>query len=225
MENCRNGVFASGYKLRAQKYQRAGDDSGANAVCLTCDDTDVCSKMANEGDWSYPSYECPKGSFLTGWRQNVQDPRGLGLLRDDVALCNVEYKCRSFETWEEVAADMKGQGMEKGTWSRFKECPRGEFICGINTRVEDPNTDDTALNDIRHLCCKPVNARKKKSKKRWVIFVAFFLSFQYPGLTYYTSMKRNQVCVRFGEGRRKIKELLFVYDTFERPAIQCNRDN
>ncbi len=114
VENCRNGIFATGFLLRAEKYQGAGDDSGANAVCLKCDDQDVCSKMGNEGEWSPEPYMCPKGSYLSGWRQNVEPLKGWGLLRDDTALNNVEYKCRDAQTWELVDAKMKGQGMERG---------------------------------------------------------------------------------------------------------------
>ncbi len=49
-----------------------------------------------------------------------------------------------------------------GVWSRFKECPRDLFICGIDTRVDDPGGDDKGLSDIKHLCCKPIFVKKKK---------------------------------------------------------------
>lgn len=157
-EYCAGGVFASGFTLRAEESQKAGDDTGANGVCIRCGDKDVCSKYGQWGQWSDVQL-CPKGSFLTGWRQNVEDNQGNG---DDTALDNVEYRCRDLKTWE-VTDTLKTNAEEWGRWSRWKECDRGDFICGINTRVEDPDGDDTALNDIKHQCCKPL--LKKKAKK------------------------------------------------------------
>ena len=162
MENCKNGVLASGFSIRAQKEGGGAfyDDTGANAVCIKCDTTNVCSKKSPWGTWSGP-HNCPENSYLSGWRQNVEEKQGWAT--DDTSLNNVEYKCRDIETWEETDV-IKGQAKEWGKWSLFVECPKGFFICGINTRVEDNTYDDTALNDIRHQCCKPL--LKKKAKKK-----------------------------------------------------------
>ena len=124
---------------------------------MKCHHDDVCSKHGNWGDWSEPQI-CPANSFLSGWRQNVEGRQGNG---DDTALDNVEYRCRNVKTWQ-LTKDLKVEAEEWGTWSRWKECPEGQFICGIQTRVEDPDGDDTALNDIKHQCCKPVLKKKKK---------------------------------------------------------------
>ena len=162
MEYCKPGIFASGFLFRAEKSQGSGDDTGGNAVCLQCRDETVCSKEGQWGEWS-DTQRCPRDSFISGWRQNVEGKLGWGNLKDDTALDNVEYKCRNIETWAETN-DLKVSAEEWGSWSRWKECPRGEFICGINTRVESPGGDDTALNDIEHQCCKPILKKKKKAK-------------------------------------------------------------
>ena len=156
-EYCEGGIFAKGFTFRVEKDIGSGDDTGGNAVCLRCGDVDVCSKEGYWGTWSDPQI-CPRNSFLSGWRQNVEKLQWLG---DDTALDNVEYRCRDIETWQHTK-DMKVDASEWGTWSRWKECPRGEFICGIETKVEDPGGDDTALNDIIHQCCKPIHKKKKK---------------------------------------------------------------
>eukprot|EP00112_Aurelia_sp_Birch-Aquarium-sp1_P001729 Seg1189.2 transcript_id=Seg1189.2/GoldUCD/mRNA.D3Y31 product="Vitelline membrane outer layer protein 1-like" protein_id=Seg1189.2/GoldUCD/D3Y31 len=158
MQYCPNGVFADGFIIRAQQPSN-DDETGANAVCITCKDQYVCSKEASWGAWS-EEYKCPKGSFLYAWRQNVERERDA---TDQSALDNVEYKCKNMDTGE-VTKKMKGNGYEWGIWSRFKGCPANQFICGINTKVEDPNSDDSALNDIQHECCE-MTISKKKAKK------------------------------------------------------------
>ncbi len=160
MEYCPNGVFAEGFILKAEQ-PIDGDDTGANGVCLICKGrTNHCSKIGPWGDWS-EEYKCPAGSYLSGWRQNLESEQGRG---DDTALNNVEYRCRNFETWALESKTLKGNGKEWGSWSRYVECPDNEFICGINTKVEDPDGDDTALNDIQHECCRPDLSKKKKIK-------------------------------------------------------------
>ena len=156
MQYCPNGVFADGFILKAEQ-PIDGDDTGANAVCILCKGEYICSKEGTWGTWS-GIYKCPKGSYLYGWRQNVEGPGG-----DDTALDNVEYKCKSVDTGE-VTKTMRGNGHEWGSWSRFQGCPANQFICGINTRVEDwvgHDGDDTALNDIIHQCCEMDLSKRK----------------------------------------------------------------
>ena len=162
-ETCTKGAFSSGFVIRVDKREFAGDDTAANAVCIICNESEQrCSRKGLWGDWSSP-FKCPKGSYLAGWRQNVTPNQGWGLLADDTALNNVEYECRDLESWEETQK-LKGNGFEWGSWSRFKRCQKGEFICGINTRVAPHYYDDTALNDIIHKCCKPQFSSKKMAK-------------------------------------------------------------
>ena len=93
----------------------------------------------------------------------MEPNKGLGVLADDTGLNNVEYEYRDLETWKETTM-LKGNGHTWGRWSRFKRCPRGHFICGLNTRVAPHYHDDTALNDIIHKCCKPQFSAKKMAK-------------------------------------------------------------
>ena len=163
MDVCTNGEFAQGFSLKVAEEAGAGDDTAANAICITCDETEErCSKKGLWGDWSQP-FKCPAGSYLTGWRQNVEANQGWGLLADDTGLNNVEYECRDLEKWE-VTETLTGNGFEWGSWSRFKRCPHGQFICGLNTRVAPFYYDDTALNDIIHKCCKPEFPAKKMAR-------------------------------------------------------------
>lgn len=160
MDTCDKGSFASSFSIKVDERQFAGDDTAANAICISCKlDEQRCSKKGLWGEWSMP-HECPKGSYLTGWRQNVEANKGWGLLADDTALNNVEYECRDLETWEKTGT-LKGEGQDWGDWSMYVRCPEGQFICGINTRVAPHYHDDTALTDIKHQCCKPRFSKKK----------------------------------------------------------------
>ena len=67
---------------------------------------------------------------------------------DDTAANNIKFRCTSNPILE---GDGTGWG-EYGGWS--KECRNGG-ICGIETKMEkrQGKGDDTALNDVRFLCC------------------------------------------------------------------------
>ena len=152
MQYCPDSVFADGFKLRAQ-LPSIEDNTGANSVCLICKGQYYCSKEGIWGIWSH-DYKCPKGSFLYGWQQNVEWHTGVD---------NVRYRYKDMETGQ-VTKEMRGFGIEWGSWSTFKGCPENQFICGINTRVAPWGGDDTALNDIRHGCCELDPSRKKAKK-------------------------------------------------------------
>ena len=151
--HCPNGLLAYGFYMRVEG-DVSGDDTSVNAVCLKCtvgSGNEICSHYGPWGVWKTEKL-CPKECFLSGWKQRVEPPQGLG---DDTALNNVEYKCRRRNNWSvcPTGNTMIGEGTEWGDWSRWKECPQGQFICGINTRLEPRGGDDTALNDIQHQCC------------------------------------------------------------------------
>ena len=129
MDYCENGVLANGFLLKAEKDQGSGDDTGANAVCLQCDDMQRCSSKGSWGEW-LGTIGCPKGSYSTGWRQNVEDRL---VLRDDTALDNVEYICRDIESWRRTKK-IKAKAEEWGRWNGFQEC-----------KVEINGDDDAAL--------------------------------------------------------------------------------
>ncbi len=45
-----------------------------------------------------------------------------------------------------------------GSWSDVKICPDGQWVCGLQQRVEPPvgggiGDDDTAMNAVRFYCC------------------------------------------------------------------------
>ena len=67
--------------------------------------------------------------------------------RDDTAGNSVNMIC----TDETI---LQGNGREWGTWSSMVFCPFNTAICGIKTRVEPENKDNTALNDVEFFCCE-----------------------------------------------------------------------
>ena len=81
---------------------------------------------------------------------------GVALGGDDTALNSVMYRCRREDNWKQCKTMHASTSFDHGDWSDWKECPHKYFICGVQTRVEEPqgSGDDTALNDIQHQCCK-----------------------------------------------------------------------
>lgn len=47
-----------------------------------------------------------------------------------------------------------GADSHYGQWS--ERCPQGSAICGLQTRIDDYNTnnDNTGLNDMKLICCE-----------------------------------------------------------------------
>ncbi|ROL46790.1 Vitelline membrane outer layer protein 1 [Anabarilius grahami] len=95
------------------------------------------------GEWTDIKW-CPAG-FLTTFQLRVESFQGS---EDDTAANNIRFKCSE-------GSLLEGGGTSWGTlgdWSRMCE---GRGICGIKTRVEEPQGigDDTALNDVQMYCC------------------------------------------------------------------------
>ena len=165
---CKKGVFASGFTIKMElKQGNKRDDTAANGVCLVCGtDNGVCSTFGIRGSWS-KEIKCQTGCYMAGFKQQVEKPQGSGPIpwNDDSALTNVNYKCRKLENWDDECESITSvpEGTERknwpmwGNWGRWQQCPKGTFICGIRTRVEpdQKSGDDTALNDIKHMCCRP----------------------------------------------------------------------
>ena len=88
---------------------------------------------------------CIGENYLNAFSLRVQP---LGESKDDTAVNNIKFTCTKGETLE-------GNGMYHGAWGNFSSsCTKG--ICGIETLVHSNQGalgDDTALNDVRFLCC------------------------------------------------------------------------
>ena len=86
--------------------------------------------------------------------------KGAGRVRDDTAANYVKFECRGLnggyqEIKEQPRQNGYGDWGTYGSWSR--SCDTGSAICGIQTRTEPPQgsgTDDTALNDVKFVCCR-----------------------------------------------------------------------
>ena len=63
------------------------------------------------------------------------------------------FKCRLVASIP-LTYTLYGNSGPWGTWSAWKECPKGTAVCGLKTRVEeDGGRDHTALNDAIFYCC------------------------------------------------------------------------
>lgn len=97
------------------------------------------------GDWTAQQY-CSSGN-LNAFSLRVDPIHGWGMLYDDTAVNNIQFKCESGETLE-------GYGHNWGTFGNWSSCHSGA-ICGFKAKFEyDENViDHTALNDVVFLCC------------------------------------------------------------------------
>ncbi|KAM6332831.1 vitelline membrane outer layer protein 1 homolog [Podargus strigoides] len=153
-EMCPKGSHASGVSFKVEPPQGVmKDDTALNGIRLHCScgrhpagGYTAESQSGRWGHWSEAQW-CPHQGHLVGFELRVQAPHR-GLLRDEVAATNARFVCSDGHVLE-------GPGSPWGQWGGWsKMCPTG--VCGIQTR-QDPagwlKRDDTALNDLRLLCC------------------------------------------------------------------------
>ncbi|XP_018020559.1 vitelline membrane outer layer protein 1 homolog [Hyalella azteca] len=145
------------------------DETAINAVKLYCSTEQhfdvgyVESAAGPDGLW-YGMKVC-HGTFITGFRAKVLEYQGV--FTDDVAVQDFQAECNYGEEIlsgislldEEDATPVE---FNDGEWSVWAQCPPGNAVCGLQTRVEAPQLadDDTAVTDINLFCCprSPANS-------------------------------------------------------------------
>jgi len=151
-EYCKEYGHAVSYKIRVQSNQGSWyDDSAMNDICLICSGGDViCSK---KGYWGkeYTSETTCSGGF-NEFKILFEGKQDSG---DDTAANSIELRCKDSGKWAKTEAYKSKTSW--GGWSGGKpNCPDGQVICGLQTRVEKDHGnwgDDTALNGVKFDCC------------------------------------------------------------------------
>ncbi|XP_068128164.1 vitelline membrane outer layer protein 1 homolog [Hyperolius riggenbachi] len=148
-EKCPPGTMARGFSLLVEPPQGNGDDTALNGVKLYCArrssrklKATITSARGSWGTWTSVQW-CPSGGLIN-FSLKVEAPIGDG---DDTAANNIMFQCSDYTV-------LRGYGERWGTFGPWSDiCHEG--ICGIRTKLEAPqgNGDDTALNDVRFLCC------------------------------------------------------------------------
>uniref|UniRef100_A0AAY5ET14 Vitelline membrane outer layer 1 homolog b n=1 Tax=Electrophorus electricus TaxID=8005 RepID=A0AAY5ET14_ELEEL len=154
-EMCPLGTYATGFSLKVEPKQGAGDDAALNGIALRCTSSfhslgsyvsyaTVRSDTGSWGKWTRNRW-CRAG-HLVAFQMQVE---GFQYVGDDTAANNIRFKC---STGEVLEAD----GTSWGSWGSWSPTCTGKGICGIETKVELPQGvgDDTALNDVRFFCCR-----------------------------------------------------------------------
>ncbi|XP_051734799.1 vitelline membrane outer layer protein 1-like isoform X2 [Ctenopharyngodon idella] len=149
---CPSGMYAAGFSLRVEKHSPGHqfDDTSLNGIRLHCvypsrvsSGAYVVSNAGHWGQWTDIKW-CPSG-FLKAFQLRVESAQGSG---DDTAANNIRFSCSD-------GVVLKGESTAWGDWGDWSSACDGRGICGIKTRVEEPqgNGDDTALNDAQMYCC------------------------------------------------------------------------
>nr|XP_053652065.1 vitelline membrane outer layer protein 1 homolog [Cherax quadricarinatus] len=164
-EYCEDGSFAMEFEVKFEPYSILNtDETAVNAVKLYCSTLElhptgyILSSEGEKGEWQGMRV-CENG-FLTGMRAKVLAPRGVAL--DDVAVQDVMMECDYGDTVI-IGVDSHAR-IPDGDWSTWARCPNGSAICGLETRLEDPNlvVDDTGITDISMYCCSLDGLRRRR---------------------------------------------------------------
>ncbi|XP_056308920.1 vitelline membrane outer layer 1 homolog a [Danio aesculapii] len=149
---CPWGSYARGFSLKVEEPSHFTlDETSVNGIRLYCVSPDniskvvaeVQSKVSNWGEWT--SVKWCRSGFLKAFKLRVESPQGF---EDDTAATNIMIRCSD-------GSELYGYGMAWGDWGSWSKTCLGKGICGIKTRVEEPQGiwDDTALNDAVMYCC------------------------------------------------------------------------
>jgi len=157
-EFCPEGQYVYGFRLKVQADQGwLLDDTAVNAIELLCEEpsrtaaeeakprapTPIRSKEGPQGNWG-TVFECDRYHFGHGFELRSEGPT-----LDNTAGNNLRLSC----TNEYIH---QGNGHSWGDWTGHLNCPRGMWVCGIRTQVEDPKpqpADNTGLNNVDFACC------------------------------------------------------------------------
>jgi len=134
---------AYGFRLRVED-DSATDDSALNGIQLLCSKGGkVSSNTGDFGKWR-KEHKCPTDDYLIGAQLRSQLYQGWG---DDTAANNLDMFCKT-------AGQLKGDGLNYGTWGDITECPTDHWICGLRVKMEHSHIgDESGLNKVKFACC------------------------------------------------------------------------
>ncbi|XP_071533345.1 vitelline membrane outer layer protein 1-like [Panulirus ornatus] len=153
-DTCPEGSYAYGFEIRVEReHGFMDDDTSVNAIKLFCRTPagshvgEVTSSSMSRGSWT-GSHHCLSG-YLNGY--DLKSHTDAGSFEDNTAANALRMYCTNDPNYIEAS------GNKWGRWLGPSRCWKGTAICGIMTRVQENQgtfNDDTALNDVRFLCCK-----------------------------------------------------------------------
>ncbi len=120
----------------------------------TKDSQKPSSAVGERGKWSEMMVECDFNSPSAIHAVQIRSAADKGNASDDTGLNNLNIECIDAISYTTYRRD--GNGLSGGEWSDWVKCPVGAGICGLKTQLhEDDDPDQTGLNGIEFMCCKP----------------------------------------------------------------------
>ncbi|XP_045623447.1 vitelline membrane outer layer protein 1 homolog [Procambarus clarkii] len=152
-ESCANGSYAYGFEIKVEdEHGLLEDDTSVNAIQLFCrtpegvNTGEVTSSTMSFGSWT--GAQLCGANFLNGY--DLKSHADEGAIGDNTAANALRMYCIDESEY------LEAPGNKWGHWLGPSFCRSGMAVCGIMTRVQEDQgglSDDTALNDVRFLCC------------------------------------------------------------------------
>ncbi|XP_021946835.1 vitelline membrane outer layer protein 1 homolog [Folsomia candida] len=131
------------------------DDTCLNGIKLICGQVgggvtrNITSKVGQFGSYKPTVHSCNGNGFMTGFMLRVEEEGGA--IIDETATNNLRILCSGSPN-----GFIELEGERWGEWTNPRICDSHEYICGLQTQVQDGQgitVDDTSLNNIRVQCC------------------------------------------------------------------------
>ncbi|XP_042887466.1 uncharacterized protein LOC122263175 [Penaeus japonicus] len=117
----------------------------ANVIVVGLDEADI------HGNW-LDLQTCPSTRWVIAFKQSITPAQGS---KDDDALNNILFYCSSDANGRsEIGEKLLGTGDSRTETESTARCPYSMVACGVKAAVDGvPDSDVTAINDIRLMCC------------------------------------------------------------------------
>eukprot|EP00727_Mastigamoeba_balamuthi_P005455 m51a1_g1529 hypothetical protein (288) ;mRNA; f:498846-510069 len=153
--------FSRTAKLKVERWQNRGDDTGINGISIKAGNSWVTSAQSQWGSWG-DEFSCTQeGYYIAGFRIKSDGCHGSGIGKDAAGILQVGLICKDiYGNWERWDKQPYHGDDKMSRWParEFKvECDTRYMVSGIKTKNKAPGGDDVALVGLSIECSEMID--------------------------------------------------------------------